>query len=194
MLSWNSFKAAGVICASLAAAGCLVSEEPLLDDSNSYAVRYHSGSYDMCPIADDPDAEDCEHYELEQVTNKEYLLIAEDESEPLGIRFHRIASRSYIIQVSGTGEEADEEILYFYGKGNSRRFLVSTMMCDELPEDLLTRLVENGDMEADLEESQDDKGIESCNVLTLDGLKEAALAYHRGDIEDPEVFEFRLKN
>ncbi|PQA87927.1 hypothetical protein [Hyphococcus luteus] len=172
MRSLPILKAAIAGLAASFLAGCLVSEEPVLDAGNGRAAPLDEGVYAACENAEDENAEDAQDCTVFTVTLSDdgaYALAAEDEDEPAQLRFRRVARKAYAVQSA-----EDDGYAYYYGAGDSDRFELTLMMCDALPEKLRARLVQKGDL------SSDDEDFEVCTVKTLSGLVAAAQAYRRG--------------
>ena len=163
-----------------ALSGCLVSETPLLDASNGKAQPLKPGFYTMCPVSDEED--DCTAFEIQRDDTGLYQFVAEDE-EPTLMRFRRVGFRGYAVQAL---EEPDAIYQYYYGKGTSKRFTLTMMLCEQLPTDLRAKLLEDGDLQSDSVE------FETCTVNTVDGLVAAARAYHRGKVDSDDGIAFEL--
>lgn len=156
---------AAAVAASLA--GCLVSEDPVLDASSGRATPLPSGDYVMCQ--DDGSEDDCAPFDITHDATGLYILTPEDEP-PAEMRFRRIGRKGYAVQ-----SKEDDGYTYYYGRGDAREFRLTMMMCSDLPEVLRTRLIDRGDLQPE----EDDADI--CTVKTRRGLTDAARAYHRGD-------------
>lgn len=181
MSSLTKFKALIGLAGAMALCGCLVSEEPILNAQSGTATPLDPGNYSVCPIDDEADEDDCELYSL--VVSEDGLHLfsqpdAEAEDSYDGdaqMRMRRIGRDGYAIQ----SLEGDSYVFY-YGAGDSEEFRLEMMLCADLPEDLRSRLIERGDLEAE------DEDFEACVVKTQRALVDAAKAYHRGDIESDE--------
>ncbi len=152
--------------------GCLVSENPILDETNGRATPIKPGAYIACPLSDDADASDCDAMIVFHDAGGLYRFEKEDEKPSL-FRFRKIARRGYAVQ---TTEDSDDSYLYYYGQRNGKRFRLTMMMCAELPAALRDDLIANGDL------ASEDDDFETCVVNTLSGLTQAAKAYHRGNV------------
>ena len=159
--------------AALALSGCLVSEAPVLDDSNGRATPLDPGAYIMCPV--DEDEDECERFEASHDGGGRYLFTKEDD-DPAELRFRRVGREGYLVQ----SREDDDVYQYYYGKGDSEKFRMTMMLCADLPETLRGRLIGRGDLESD------DDDFETCTVKTLKGAVDSAKAYHRGKVESEE--------
>lgn len=164
------------IGAALALGGCLVSNEPLLDASNGRATPLDVGDYIMCPLGEDADEADCERMTVSVNDAGLYLISEADGDEPAHMRFRRVARKGYAIQ----SKEGEESYQYYYGRGDSKEFRMTMMLCQALHEDLRNSLIRNGDL------ASDDSDFETCAVNTVRGLDAAAKAYHRGHVDDEE--------
>ena len=167
MRSLPIMKAAFAALAASLLAGCLVSDEPVLDASNGSASPLAEGAYRACE--DNDEAGDCTNFAVTRRADGAYALKAQDEEEPAVLRFRRIAAKAYAVQSA-----EDDGYAYYYGAGDSGAFALTMMSCKDLPEKLRARLLEKGDL------ATDDSDFEVCTVNTLKGLVEAAKAYHRG--------------
>ena len=165
---------------ALALAGCLVSEEPVLNTSNGRATPLGPGAYVMCPVGED--ADDCQLMDVSFDNSRLYTFVSEEE-EPIEMRFRRIGRHGYAVQT-----REDDSYIYYYGAGTREQFQLTMMLCADLPEGLRANLIERGDLEAD------DDDFETCMVKTRRGLTSSARAYHRGEIESEEniTLEFNL--
>ena len=159
--------------------GCLVSETPVLDASNGKAKPLKPGSYIMCPVSDEED--ECKTFEILRDDTGLYQFVAEDE-EPTLMRFRRVGHRGYAVQTL----EDDDAYMYYYGKGSSKRFTLTMMLCEQLPTDLRATLIEDGDLQSDSDD------FETCTVNTVGGLIGAARAYHRGEVVSDDGIAFEL--
>lgn len=173
-------KALTVLFGTAALCGCLVSEEPILDEKSGRAAPLDPGNYSVCPIDEDAGEDDCESYSLTITEDGLHLFAqpdAEEDSEDdkAQMRMRRIGRDGYAVQ-----SLEDDSYLYYYGSGNSSEFRLEMMLCADLPEELRSRLIERGDLEAE------DEDFEACVVKTRRGLVDAAKAYHRGRIVSEE--------
>lgn len=171
------------VCAGAAAlGGCLVSEEPMLDASNGNATPIAPGDYVMCPLGEEADEADCNIFAVAYDDTGLYSFTDPEGEEDTGVmRFRQVGRGGYAVQ-----SDEDDSYMYYYGSGDSERFLLTLMMCDQLPEDLRSRLIEDGDLSAD-----DDEFV-TCTVNTLKGLTDPAKAYHRGDIGDGDRLDMEF--
>ncbi len=156
--------------------GCLISEEPLLDAANGHATPLDPGAYLMCPVKGDANRADCEQFMISHDDAGLYRF-DKDGEDPIEMRFRRIGRRGFAAQ---SLEDNDDAYLYYYGAGKSQRFILTMMLCANLPAGKRTELIENGDLESD------DDDFEACTVKSLRGLIAAAKAYHRGQAEGGE--------
>ena len=187
MRALSILKAAFASLGAAALSSCLVSEDPVLDDRTGKATPLAAGDYTMCPVSDDADADDCERTRLTISDNKVNIFTPVDDDGEIDdddqamMRMRRIGRKGYAVQ-----SEEDGDYLYYYGAGDSEAFRLTMMMCEELPEGLRERLIERGDLEAE------DDDFETCIVKTRRGLTDAALAYHRGQVESEEPIMLSL--
>jgi hypothetical protein len=151
--------------------GCLLSEIPILDETNGRATPIKPGAYIACPLKDDADASDCSELIVSHDASGLYRFEKADEKPSL-FRFRKIARRGYAVQ---TTEDSDDSYMYYYGRRVGKRFRLTMMMCAELPASLRDGLIANGDL------ASEDDDFETCMVNTLKGLSRAAKAYHRGE-------------
>ncbi|WP_411819078.1 hypothetical protein ABFZ85_08660 [Hyphococcus formosus] len=156
--------------AAITLSGCLVSEEPILTEKNGKARPLKAGGYQSCAIADDGSLEDCEPLTVTTTDDRGYM-VASDEQEPTALRFRRVKRKSYVAQM----QESDG-YAYYYAAGDRNRLTLTMMECPDLPEDLRSTLIENGDL------ASDDADYEFCTVLTIKGLTEAGRAYATGKV------------
>jgi hypothetical protein len=151
--------------------GCLLSEIPILDETNGRATPIKPGAYIACPLKDDADASDCSELIVSHDASGLYRFEKADEKPSL-FRFRKIARRGYAVQ---TTEDSDDSYMYYYGRRVGKRFRLTMMMCAELPAALRDALIADGDL------ASEDDDFETCTVNTLKGLTKAAKAYHRGN-------------
>ncbi|WDI33098.1 hypothetical protein PUV54_07800 [Hyphococcus flavus] len=175
-------KAVGVSAGALMLAGCLVSEFPVLDASSGRAKPLKDGAYIACPVSEEASEDDCQTMTVVFQPDRSYHFISEEEEEPSVLRFRRVGNRGYAVQ----SKEEHDEFAYYYGAGNSNRMTLTWMMCKDLPENVRTKLLENGDLESDSDD------YEACEVKTVRGLTDAARAYHRGQAESDEPITMEL--
>lgn len=161
----------------LALGGCLVSEEPVLNEKNGRAKPLRGGDYVMCPISDDADESDCEPLTVTRDKSGLYLFV-EDVDEPTQVRFRKIARRAYAAQLM----EDSGEYIYYYAKRKGDVLRLTMMLCEQLAPELRDRLIDSGDL------SSEDDDFETCIVESVKGLLDAARAYHRGLITEGEEF------
>lgn len=159
--------------------GCLISEEPVLDAKSGAASPFPDGAYAACNEANGE--EDCTVFAVTRGGDGAYTLKAEGE-DPATLRFRRIASKSYAVQSA-----EDDGYAYYYGAGDANAFSLILMECPDLPAKLRARLIANGDL------STGDENFETCRVMTLEGLVEAAKAYRRGDTTGDKTARIVLK-
>lgn len=176
MRSLLAIKIVASLAAGLTLAGCLVSEEPLLDASNGNATPIRPGAYVMCPVGDEDADSECEQFSISRDDTGLYRLDKEGE-DPTDMRVRRIGRRGFAVQLL---EDSDDAYLYYYGAGNSQRFRLTMMLCADLPEEMRSQLIEDGDLESD------DEDFETCTVNTLKGVTAAAKSYHRGEVQSDE--------
>ena len=163
------------IGAAFLLAGCLVSEDPVLDAKSGEATPLAAGDYAMCPLSDEADDADCESVSISVDNAGLYTFTnANEPDEPAYLRMRRIARRGYAVQIN-----EDDGYMYYYGRGDKKRFTLTMMMCASLSKKMRDRLLERGDLEAD----GDDK--ETCVVNTVRGLTAAARDYHFGRASGP---------
>ena len=166
-----------VVSAALALAGCLVSETPVLDERTGKAKPMKPGAYVMCPVGDEASEDDCERFAISIDDTGLYRFVKdagdEDDAE---MRFRRIGRRAYAVQ----SKEGSDEYAYYFGRGDSKRFELTMMMCAALSEKTRSRLIESGDLSTDSED------FDTCKVNTLRGLTDAARDYLRGRTDDGE--------
>lgn len=157
-------------------AGCLVSETPVLDSSNGKATPIASGDYVMCPLEEDEEESDCERFTIAYDETGLYSFSdPHEEDDPAEMRFRRIGRDGYAVQ-----SYEDDGYMYYYGAGDSQRFRLAMMTCNQLPDELRAHLVEDGGL------TPEDEEFGTCAVNTLKGLVKPAKAYHRGDVDDGE--------
>jgi hypothetical protein len=179
MRSLPNIKTFFVLAWAATLAGCLVSEDPILDASNGHATPVDPGAYIMCPLSEDAD-DDCDSFVIEYDASGLYRFLKEGE-EPTEMRFRRIGRQGYAVQ-----SHEDDGYAYYYGAGDSDRFRLTMMMCADLPEKTRARLIERGDL------ATEDGDFEMCSVNSLKGLTDAARAYHRGQSIGEEVVAFEF--
>ena len=159
-----------VIAAGLLA-GCLVSEQPLLDAKSGKAKPLADGAYTSCNLDEDGAKVDCSNFMLTRRSDGAYNFDLEDEERSI-LRFRRVARGSYVAQ-----SEDDDVYMYFYSFGDGKQLSLVLMNCPDLPDSLRSSLIDGGDLSAE------DDGFSVCKVNTMKGLVDAAKAYHRGEVE-----------
>jgi hypothetical protein len=164
--------------AMLSLAGCLVSETPVLDAKSGKAKPLKDGDYRVCQLKDDTGESECSVFAISRGPDGVYTLAMEGE-EPALMRFRRVAAKAFAVQ----SKEGDDSYAYYFGAGDSKRFLLTMMNCQDIPPALRAKLIDDGDL------STEDEDFEVCAVNTIKGLAEAAKAYHRGETtgDDPGV-------
>ncbi len=156
--------------AALALAGCLVSEEPLLDEKTGKAKPLGAGEHVMCPLSAEADDSDCERFVISvDGTGLYNFANAENAEDDAKMRFRRIGRRGYAVQA-----HEEDGAMYYYGRGDKKQFFLTMMDCASLSPKTRDGLIESGDLEAD------ESGFTVCEVKSLDGLIAAARDYHRG--------------
>lgn len=166
-----SYRPAIIAGAALALAGCLVSEEPILDAKTGKATPLAPGDYVMCPVSDEAAADDCENFAVTVDDTGLYRFEhSEDADDAATMRFRRVARQSYAVQ-------ADDEdgYTYYFGSGDSDGFSLTMMLCSSLSQKTRDRLLVRGDLQ-----TEGDDDIKICEVKTLKGLTAAARDYHHG--------------
>lgn len=175
-------KALFASAAAAALGGCLVSEEPVLDAASGNATPIAPGDYVMCPLAEEEDEGDCERFSVDHDDTGLYSFTdPEGEEDPAEMRFRRVARGGYAVQ----SDEGDG-YMFYYGKGDSERFRLTLMMCDQLSVELRSGLIKRKDL------TPDGDDFVTCTVNTLKGLVEPAKAYHRGDVGVGERLEIEF--
>ncbi len=160
-----------------ALSGCLVSDQPILDALNGKASPLNEGLYQVCTGSREDDSSECNVFSVTRDTSGSYTLAMENEA-PAMMRFRRVARKAYAVQSA-----EDDSYTYYFGAGDSQRFLMTLMNCPDLPSALRARLIAKGDL------STEHDDFESCTVNTLKGLTASAKAYARGETigDDPAV-------
>ena len=164
-----------VLTGSLALAGCLVSETPILNATNGDAKPLLPGSYTICEINKEGGENNCGPHRIIYDDTGLYHFTA-DEDRIVELRFRRVGQRGYTAQV----KDGEDTYLYYYAYGTQSEFFLKMMICDHLPERLRDKLSKRGDFIVESDE------ISVCNVQTLRGLKAAAKSYHRGEASGDE--------
>lgn len=166
-----------IVAIATALSACLVSEEPLLDGSTGKARPVAAGIYDMCPQSGDASDSDCSVVDISVDDTSLYRLQTDDDDVTL-LRFLRVRRGAYAVQVGP--DDGDDGYAYYFARTRKGSFDLTFMMCEQLPEVLRSKMIENGELT--LQDGDDD----TCTVNSIAGLKRAAKAYHRGDIEDED--------
>ena len=167
--------------AALGLGGCLVSEEPVLDAASGSARPLPPGDYVSCPLDPEKD-DDCQALSVADGGGGLYKMTADDE-DPVGMRFRRVGRNAYAVQ----SDEGGDDYVYYYGAGDAKRFLLTMMMCSDLPASLRDGLIAAGDLETE------DDDYSTCTVKTLKGLTASAKAYYRGKVESEDKLVLELK-
>ncbi len=184
MRSLSLLKSSPLAFAALALSGCLVSETPILNAENGKARALKPGDYQMCPLSDDVTPDDCDPIRITKANDYAiHMVNLDDASDVIELRFRRIARSAYAVQ---QWEVGDDGYMYYYGKGNAKSFVMTLMICSDLPDRLRADLISKGDLEPE------DESFDSCVVETADGLVQSAKAYHRGEAvsDEPMSLEF----
>ena len=172
----------GTIAAILVIGGCLVSREPVLDEANGKATPLAAGSYKACPV--DEGEEDCARLNVTIDETGLYTMVAEDNAADITkMRMRRIARNGFAVQAFEVGGQG---FGYFHARPEDDDFLLTMLMCDQLPEKLRRRLIKKKELVAEAE------NFEFCTVGSVSALKAAAKAYHREAGIEGERFAFRL--
>ncbi|MEO1136449.1 MAG: hypothetical protein AAFW68_07550 [Pseudomonadota bacterium] len=174
----HALKFLGAGFVSLALAGCLVSEAPVLDSKNGKARPLQSGAHLVCGLTDDGALDECEPFVLIREENGAYVFVKEDE-DPVRMRFRRIGRKAYAAQSA-----EDDAYLYYFASGDGERLALTMMNCPDLPAKLRDRLIDRDHLEVEEED------FTVCTVKTLAGLTAAAKAYHRGDAVAGDTVRF----
>ncbi len=175
MRSLPFFRLSIALAAMLALGGCLVSDLPVLDARTGKARPLSDGDYLGCPLENGEvqAGDDCDRLKVRWEKDRRYSFVnPEEDDDPAYLRFRRVGRGGYAVQSS----ESDG-FMYYYGAARDDGVLLVMMNCPDLPAELRSRLIERGDLEPD------DEKFSVCKVKTLRGLKEAAKAYHRGDVD-----------
>ena len=147
--------------------GCLISEEPLLDEKSGRSAPLGEGPYLACE-QDEGDM-DCDRVTVSRLDDGAYAFDEEDGARTV-LRFRRIAKGGYAVQL-----QEDDIYAYYYGAGGRDEFSLALMLCDALPVALRQKLISKGDL------SSEDEAFDVCFVHSRSGLVAAAKAYHRGE-------------
>lgn len=168
------------------AGGCLVSDEPILDQKSGSAAPLAEGEYIACPVKE-PD--DCARFSVvrgaDGVTAFTEIGEDADSDAPAQFRFRRVARKAYAAQ----SDEGDG-YAYYFGKGDSSTFTLVMMNCKSLPAALRASLIRRGDLETESD------AFEVCTVKTRAGLVAAAKAYASRAVDladEPTIVMSRVK-
>ena len=165
---------AGFFSVALALAGCLVSEEPILDAKTGKAKPLGVGPHLICPLGEDADDSDCERFTIAvDETGLYQFTDAEDDDDDAKMRFRPIARDGYAVQ-----SYEEDGAMYYYGRGDRNEFRLTMMNCPSLSAKTRDQLLDRGDLAAD----EGDYSI--CQVKSLKGLTVAAREYHRRRTND----------
>ena len=167
---------AGVIAGASLLAGCLVSDDPLFDETNATATPLAAGAYDACSVPADGD-DDCNVVTVTKEESGRYLLSVADEDDVIEARFIDMGGGDYAAQLDdGDGEGYQ----YYWAHGTGDNFDFVMMWCADLPRALVDGLVASGGIEADEDYS-------TCAVRTADAVLAAAKAYAGGEATGDSV-------
>ena len=149
-----------------------------MNNNSIQAAPLRQGGYKVCQPADDEGVAECSLFAVSRGADGAYTLAMEGE-DPALMRFRKVAPKAYAVQ----SKESDDSYAYYFGAGDSGRFLLTMMNCKDLPPALRAKLIADGDL------ATDDEDFEVCAVNTIKGLTAAARAYHRGETtgDDPGV-------
>lgn len=177
-------KAAAVAAAAFLLSSCLVSEEPMFDAASASATPLAPGAYELCPLKEDKTGEmaTCDPLTIELADQGLYRFSAPEEGdeEPTEGRFKPIGRNAWAIQFKEDGEAGYQ---YFFGRRSHGEFQLAMMSCRDLPKPLVERLVARGEVEIDSDDI--------CRVKTAGAVVEAAKAYRKGKIADPDYAALR---
>jgi hypothetical protein len=154
------FKAFLAIAAAVALSGCLVSEQPLLNDANAKAKPLAPGRYEACG-----EDEDCKTL---KITHEGALYSLEPAGEDTTMaRFRALGGGAHVAQM---WEEGDGSYFYFYVVKTKDGAKLSMVACDDVSEKTRARLVKSGDLEVSSDAS-------TCTAKTLKGAERATRDY-----------------
>ncbi len=164
----RSLQISSAAIAALMLGGCLVSETPILDAKSGKAKPFKDGSYQICDGTEEPNSAECNVFSVTRDASGAYSFAMEGE-DPAAMRFRRIGRNAYAVQ---SAEESS--FSYYFGEGDSKRFVLTMMNCKHLPAKVRDGLIAKQDI------STEDDDFEVCTVNTLKGLTASAKAYLRG--------------
>jgi hypothetical protein len=153
--------------AALALAGCLISEEPLLDTRNGRAAPLDSGMYDACEY--DSGEPECRKMDVRLGKAGLYEFRTEEDDDLTYVRFRRIGRGVWLAQLIGEG---DEDYFYFLSETTGDDFAMAMIVCGDIPEAVRAKYSARGEMKVD-----DDASV--CEVKTLRAATASALAYRK---------------
>lgn len=159
------FKALLAIVAAIALSGCLVSEQPMLNEASAKATPLAPGRYEACG-----EDKDCKAL---KITREGPLYSFEPEGEDATMaRFRALGRSAYLAQM---WEEGDGSYFYFYVLKTKTYAKLSMVACDDISENARAQLVKSGDLEVSSDGS-------TCTAKTLKGAERATRDYgkHRG--------------
>ena len=151
-----------VLAATACLSGCLVSEQPLLNDANAKATPLAPGRYQACG-----EDNDCKPL---NVSRDGALFSFEPQGEDASLgRFRSLGRGSFLAQM---WEEGDGSFFYFYAVKIKTGVKMSMVGCGDIGEKTRASLVKSGDL------SVSDDGA-TCTAKTLKGAERATRDYGR---------------
>lgn len=154
--------------------GCLISEKPLLDESNGRATPIAPGLYDACQYDGNGGEPDCKQMQVSLGDDGQYGFLEEDEDETTFIRFRRISRMAWLAQLNG---EDEDDYYYFLAETEGEDFVMAMVVCEDIPEKTRSKLVARKEMEIV------DKGA-TCVAKTLHAAIAATNAYRKSTSPD----------
>lgn len=159
-------------------AGCLVSETPLLDETNGRAAPFEPGRYEVCSKGGEDDADEADDCVFADITRDEtgqYRILADEDDEAVLARFRRIERDVFLVQFRG---EDDDDNFYLVGEPEGAGFVIGLIMCDEVSETFIDSYAKRGEIEVDTD------FVTACAAKTLRAAEAVAKAWR--EATDPQ--------
>lgn len=162
------FKPLAILAATLALAGCLVSDDPLFDAASGAAAPLAPGRYQACaePAEDEPD---CQRIAVSLRDDGAYEFLAPDE-DLIVARFHPMGGPDYVVQFA---DDDGEGYRYFWAHAKAETMKLVMIWCEELPAALRETMKRDGLI-------AQEEASSTCKALRPEAAVMAAAAYRDG--------------
>jgi hypothetical protein len=145
-----------------------VSERALFTAENASATPIAAGRYDACSGSDEGDEVDCNPMTVSLGEGGAYVFLVEDDQ--IDARLLPIDEDDFAVQLSESGDDFQ----YYWGRVADGSLTLVMLWCQDLPRELVEKLVEDGAMDADGER-------QTCTAKTPNAVVVAAKSYVAGE-------------